>query len=607
MRIETDYEMAIIGANRAGRGVAGDAYAAGVEKIILFSKDDSDLARQGVAGEHSLNGHPDWHVGAPVTRLVQHDDHVEIHTDDLIVTSRIVVVAARAGLESAPPPYEIPQAVASRVHLSMPDSAEHSEFDKDADILVIGVGETAAEYCEDLVDSGHSSVVLSLPSVAFDRLATATRNRLREIESRMQATVLWHAHPTGVIDVGGVPMVTFDDRRTPDLIFDHIIFSLGPGQKAGRLERLGIELRSDPVETGSVVVLSQLDDDDTPHVEPVIYVSPGHAWAMIHDTHFPELEPAHDLEARPPLLRYQLAEHLRRDSYNATITAFNRRHGDLWVIRVKPDAGDVEHSPGQYTTLALGYWEPRIDGLDEHLEESKFEKLVRRSYSISYPILDEQDRLVRPDEIDGLEFYIVLVRAEGMDHLPELTPRLALKREGDRIFMGTKITGRYTLKSVTDKESDVILLSTGTGEAPHNNMIAELLRTGHTGRIVSACTVRYQRDLAYYETHRRLEQLYENYTYIPLTTREPETINNKVYIQDLITSGALAEALGHEPTPERSHFFMCGNPLMIGIPERDGENLTFPDTAGVCQILYERGFTIEHRGVAGNVHYEEYW
>ncbi len=312
LRIETDYEMAIIGANRAGLGVAGDAYAAGVEKIILFSKDDSDLARQGVAGEHSLNGHPDWHVGAPVTRLVQHDDHVEIHTDDLIVTSRIVVVAARAGLESAPPPYEIPQAVASRVHLSMPDSAEHSEFDKDADILVIGVGETAAEYCEDLVDSGHSSVVLSLPSVAFDRLATATRNRLREIESRMQATVLWHAHPTGVIDVGGVPMVTFDDRRTPDLIFDHIIFSLGPGQKAGRLERLGIELQSDPVETGSVVVLSQLDDDDTPHVEPVIYVSPGHAWAMIHDTHFPELEPAHDLEARPPLLRYQLAVNAAR-------------------------------------------------------------------------------------------------------------------------------------------------------------------------------------------------------------------------------------------------------------------------------------------------------
>ncbi|NNC42212.1 MAG: hypothetical protein HKO03_03090, partial [Acidimicrobiia bacterium] len=204
MLTETEYEIAIVGANRAGLGVATDAYAAGVEKIIMFSKDDSDLARQGEAGEPSLNGHPDWHIGAPVTRIVQHDDHVEIHTDDLAVTARIVVVAARAGLESAPPPYEIPEAVSSSIHLSMPGSGENGHFAKDADILVIGVGETAAEYCEDLVDSGHTSVVLSLPSSAFDRLATATRNRLREIESRMQATVLWHAHPTGVLDVGGI-------------------------------------------------------------------------------------------------------------------------------------------------------------------------------------------------------------------------------------------------------------------------------------------------------------------------------------------------------------------------------------------------------------------
>ncbi len=602
MTSETECQIAIIGANRAGIGVATDAYEAGIDKIAIFSKDPLEFRLPNAPqGDTTLMGTPDEYIGSPVTRLVQHDDHVEVHTDDLVVKAQVAVVAARAGLESAPPPYEIPAAVAARVHMSMPD-----DIDMDADILIIGVGETAAEYCEDLVDSGYTSVVLSLPSTAFDRLAPATRDRLREVESRLQATVLWHAHPTGVIDAGGVPMVTFDDRRTPDLVFDHVIYSLGPGQKAGRLERLGIDLQSDAVENPSLVVLSQLDDDDTPHAEPVIYVSPGHAWRLIHDTHFPELAPAHDLEARPPLLRYQLAEHLRRDAYNATITSFDRRHGDLWVIRVKPDTGGVEHFPGQYTTLALGYWEPRIDGLDEHLEEAKFEKLVRRSYSISYPIL-EDDRLVRPEEIDGLEFYIVLVRAEGMDHLPELTPRLALKREGDRIFMGTKVTGRYTLKPVTDPEMDVILLSTGTGEAPHNNMIAQLLRDGHTGKIISACTVRYNEDLAYLHTHRRLEELYSNYTYLPLTTREPETINNKVYIQDLITKGLLSEALGHEPTPERSQFFLCGNPLMIGLPAVDGDTVAFPESIGVCQILVERGFTIAHRGIDGNVHYEEYW
>jgi ferredoxin--NADP+ reductase len=303
-----------------------------------------------------------------------------------------------------------------------------------------------------------------------------------------------------------------------------------------------------------------------------------------------------------------LAERLREKHYNATITSFENYHSDLWILRVKPDVGDARHDPGQYATLALGYWEPRLDGSDEHLDEAKVEKLVRRSYSISHPMIDADDNLVAPEDIDGVEFYIVLVRPEGMDHLPELTPRLALKKAGDRIFMGAKVAGRYTLKTVTDPETDVVMLSTGTGEAPHNNMAAQLLRDGHTGRIVSACTVRYQRDLAYLETHRRLEKLHPNYSYFALTTREADTINNKVYIQDMITNGMLEEVLGHAPNPQRTQFFLCGNPLMIGLPEEWGDgDPEWPEPRGVCEILTKMGFTVDRRGVDGDVHYEEYW
>jgi ferredoxin--NADP+ reductase len=269
--------------------------------------------------------------------------------------------------------------------------------------------------------------------------------------------------------------------------------------------------------------------------------------------------------------------------------------------------GDARHEPGQYATLALGYWEPRLDGSDEHLDESKIEKLVRRSYSISHPMIDQDDHLVAPEEIDGVEFYIVLVRPEGMDHLPELTPRLALKKAGDRIYMGPKVAGRYTLRYVTDPTQDVVFLSTGTGEAPHNNMVAQLLRNGHTGRMVSACTVRYQRDLAYLATHRRMEELFPNYRYFALTTREADTINNKVYIQDMITNGMLAEVLGYEPEPGRTEFFLCGNPAMIGLPEEWGDDPEWPTPRGVCEILTGMGFTVDRRGVEGNVHYEEYW
>jgi ferredoxin--NADP+ reductase len=589
----TDYQLAIIGANRAGISVALDAFAAGIERIVIIDSTE-------VALPH-LGGRPDLLFGSPVERIKE-DGIVTVTGAGFAITATVGVVAGRVDKVSVPPEYEIPDSLADRIHLQMPTSVSVVD-----DVLVIGTGETAAEYAEELIESGHHSVVLSLPSIAFDQLACQTREDLLRVEAERKATIFWHSHPTAVFDSDGYPMVTFSDRRTPDLVFDQIIYALGTGERSKHLDRLNITLEA-VSEPAAVYVLTEEDPDpDEPESPEMIYVSPGHAWASIHDHHFPDLAAPPDLEARPPLVFSGLAERLREKHYNATITSFQNYHSDLWILRIKPDVGDARHDPGQYATLALGYWEPRLDGSDEHLDESKIEKLVRRSYSISHPMLDKDDNLVAPEDIDGVEFYIVLVRPEGMDHLPELTPRLALKKAGDRIFMGNKVAGRYTLRYVNDPTSDVVMLSTGTGEAPHNNMAAQLLRNGHTGRIVSACTVRYQRDLAYLETHRRLEKLYPNYSYFALTTREADTINNKVYIQDMITNGMLAEVLGHEPNPQQTQFFLCGNPLMIGIPEWDGETPTFPEPRGVCEILTEMGFTVDHKGVDGNVHYEEYW
>src|SRR5262249_61913681 len=123
-----------------------------------------------------------------------------------------------------------------------------------------------------------------------------------------------------------------------------------------------------------------------------------------------------------------------------------------------------------------------------------------------------------------------------------LTPRRSMPREADRLFMSEKITGHFTLDPVQPGDT-VLFLSTGTGEAPHNYMLWELLRRGHQGRILSACCVRYRRDLAYLSTHEELMRRYRNYTYLPLTTREADTVNTKVYIQDLITSGQMEEQL----------------------------------------------------------------
>lgn len=302
---------------------------------------------------------------------------------------------------------------------------------------------------------------------------------------------------------------------------------------------------------------------------------------------------------------------LRRQKYNATVVRLIKVHSELLILRVRPDNPLQVHKPGQYTALGLGYWEPRFPGsAEEDLQPADRMKLARRSYSISNPILDDEVQLLEHGKTDWLEFYIVLVRESGKKVPPALTPRLFLLQEGDRLFMGEKITGHFTLDPVQPDDT-VLFLATGTGEAPHNYMLWDLLRRGHRGRILSACCVRYRMDLGYFNTHTELMRRHANYMYLPLTTREVQNTDHKVYIQDLITSGQLEERLGHALDPQRTHVFLCGNPKMIGVPDKDRTSgaRVFPQPPGVIEILEQRGFQTDlpSQKIKGNLHYEEYW
>ncbi|GMQ84661.1 MAG: hypothetical protein BMS9Abin07_0225 [Acidimicrobiia bacterium] len=298
---------------------------------------------------------------------------------------------------------------------------------------------------------------------------------------------------------------------------------------------------------------------------------------------------------------------LRTEHYNATISYLDKVHEDLWIFRIQPDYGTLAYKPGQYTTLGLGFWEPRLDDQHEELDDEQLRKLARRSYSISSSMIGDDGELLDPAAETAVEFYVVLVESDWQGTPAVLTPRLFLKEEGDRLFIGRKAAGRYRLDKIDDPTADIVLLSTGTGEAPNNRMTLELLRQGHQGRIVGVCTARYLRDLAYLDTHRKLAERYDNYEYIPLTTREAENEGQKVYIQDLIESGELQEMTGIGLDSESTHVFLCGNPLMIGLPEWDDDIPTYPETRGVVEILSERGFRLDHGRFVGNIHYEEYW
>ena len=79
----------------------------------------------------------------------------------------------------------------------------------------------------------------------------------------------------------------------------------------------------------------------------------------------------------------------------------------------------------------------------------------------------------------------------------------------------------------------------------------------------------------------------------------------------IITSGQLEEKLGQSLDPRRTHVYLCGNPNMIGVPQKNretGERI-FPQPSGVLEILEKRGFQMDQPSlkIKGNLHYEEYW
>src|SRR5437868_10112412 len=113
---------------------------------------------------------------------------------------------------------------------------------------------------------------------------------------------------------------------------------------------------------------------------------------------------------------------LRNKHYNATVVSIKQVHDELMILRIRPDFPVPAHKPGQYSTLGLGHWEPRHPGCQEEIPKPEEErKLIRRAYSLSSSILDDQGELLDLPRLDWLEFYIVLVR-QADKNPPALTP-----------------------------------------------------------------------------------------------------------------------------------------------------------------------------------------
>ena len=297
-------------------------------------------------------------------------------------------------------------------------------------------------------------------------------------------------------------------------------------------------------------------------------------------------------------------EALRLEHYNATLTSVRHVNAGLAVLRVRPDAPKAAIEAGQWTFVGVGLWEPRCAGCPtDDLVPDEASQLQRTVFSLSGSMVPaHEDRLFRDGEEDWYEFYVALDRTQAAGKTgAAVAARLFAMQPGSRLFVSDTPQGKNTLHGVQPHE-DVIFLATGTGEAPHNRMIYELLRREHRGRVASLVTVRHPGELAYRDEHRRLMQMFDRYRWHGVATRAAARPGPR--LQAMLESGALAEHLGVALDPKRCHVFLCGNSGMVGRPRIDAAGVkTYPQPPGMIELLERRGFRAEPLASA-NVHFE---
>lgn len=261
--------------------------------------------------------------------------------------------------------------------------------------------------------------------------------------------------------------------------------------------------------------------------------------------------------------------------YNATVIGKILLTPDLMILRIKTDEPRNEFIAGQYTTIGLLSNEERSANSVVTIEPILDNLLIKRHYSIASA----------KHEVSEFEFYISQVKSG------QLTPRLFNLTQGRRMWIDTKIQGLFHLNQVPPN-CDIVMIATGTGLAPYMSFLRSHLQEHRTSKLAVVHGAAYPWDLGYYSELRFIEKNFDNFYYFPTLLKADSTWSGLTgYIEKHLDDNILQNQAKIEINPNKTHFFLCGNPKMI---------------ESVTNYLNKFNFTIHRNEQCGSLHIEEY-
>jgi ferredoxin--NADP+ reductase len=265
--------------------------------------------------------------------------------------------------------------------------------------------------------------------------------------------------------------------------------------------------------------------------------------------------------------------------YNATVVARTDYTAGLRTYYIQPDQPFESYQAGQYVTLGLESSVVRSGEILPEMRPPQEGKMVLRAYSIASAGF----------ETEVLQFFVA--------HVPggSLTPRLWSHEPGDRIQLGRRIIGNFTMENALTKT--LVMVGTGTGIAPFLAMVRQHAVVRPDLKFVLLQGATRRAELGYLSELRALSRALPNFVYLPAISRphldplwKGQTGRLTVYFQD--DGKLLLEQAGASIDPTKSDIYLCGSPGMV----RD-----------ISAQVESAGYRKWTKAEPAALHVEEYW
>ena len=268
------YDIVIIGGGPGGVGSAIEASAHNIGEILLiektenhsntirkFYKDNKRVDKDYKGQVTTLQGNVEFFDGTKETTLDyfndlldtekidsifntevekiirnKQTDLLEIHTSKGIIQTKNTIIAIGKMGKPNKPDYKLPPSIKTQINFNLDKCSSNEK------ILIVGGGNSAAEYAYDLADL-NNNITLVYRKAEFSRLNETNENILKKYAGEERLRLRMNTDIISLENEDGKVRVEFNDGYS--VLYDRIIYAIGGTTPVDFLKSCGVEVNED--------------------------------------------------------------------------------------------------------------------------------------------------------------------------------------------------------------------------------------------------------------------------------------------------------------------------------------------------------------------------